>query len=57
MLAAFNLQHIDLTNDGLKNYNVDEMIEDYPIFCKLEKEEIKRFINGMKTSNKSNIGI
>ena len=57
MLAAFNLQHIDLTNDDLKKYNVDEMIEDYPIFCKLEKEEIKRFINRMKISNKSNIGL
>ena len=57
MLAAFNLQHIDLTNDDLKKYNVDEMIEDYPIFCKLEKEEIKRFTNGMKISKKSNIGI
>ena len=41
----------------MKKYNVDEMVEDYPIFCKLEKEEIKRFINGMKMSNKSNIGI
>jgi hypothetical protein len=57
MLAAFNLQHIDLTNDDLKKYNVEEMMEDYPIFCKLEKEEIKRFTNGMKIPNKSNIGI
>ena len=57
MLAAFNLQHLNHKDDKLKSYNIEEMKRDYPIFCKLEKEEIKRFINGMKISNKSNIGI
>ena len=57
LLAAFNLQHIDLTTEEYKKYNVNEMIKDYPIFCNLEKEEIQRFLDGLKTRHNSTIGI
>ncbi len=45
MLSAFNLQHIKLesivTED--KDYDIEQMHADYPIFCKLEAAEQKRF--------------
>lgn len=57
MLAAFNLQHIDLTNEEYKQYNVNEMELDYPIYCKLEKEETQRFLKGLKQRHSATIGI
>ena len=57
MLAAFNLQHIDLTNEEYKQYNINEMKTDYPIYCKLEKEEKQRFLKGLKQRHSATIGI
>ena len=57
LLAAFNLQHIDLTTEEFKKYDVNEMVKDYPIFCNLEKEEIQRFLDGLKKRHNSTIGI
>lgn len=56
MLAAFNLQHLNYEDGELKSYNVEEMEKDYPTFCRLEKEEIKRYTSGQKTSHKSTVG-
>ena len=45
MLSAFNLQHIKLESIGTENreYNIEQMYADYPIFCKLEAAEQERF--------------
>lgn len=56
MLAAFNLQHLNYESENLKDYNVNEMNLDYPIFCRLESEEIARYKNGQKPSHKSTVG-
>lgn len=56
MLAAFNLQHLNYKDDKLKNYNIDEMEKDYPIFCRLEKMEIDKFINKQKKSHSCTVG-
>ena len=56
LLAAFNLQHLNYNDETLKNYNIKEMKQDYPIFCKLEKFEINKFVKRQKKSNKSTVG-
>ena len=43
MLSAFNLQHIVLQNKELKEYDIEQMEADYPIFCRLENTELERF--------------
>lgn len=43
MLSAFNLQHIILQSKELKEYDIEQMEADYPIFCRLEKTELERF--------------
>lgn len=45
MLSAFNLQHIRQESIGTedKDYNIEQMQADYPIFCKLETAELERF--------------
>ena len=40
MLSAFNLQHI---GQELKEYDIEQMQADYPIFCRLETAEQERF--------------
>ena len=37
LIAAFNLQHIDYSKD--RTYHIEAMEKDYPIFCKLEKDQ------------------
>lgn len=41
MLAAFNLQH--LRTDSTKEYDVEQMEADYPVFCNLEEKGIAQF--------------
>ena len=45
MLSAFNLQHIKLESIGTddKEYDIEQMQADYPIFCQLETAEQERF--------------
>lgn len=43
MLSAFNLQHIVLQSKELKEYDIEQMNADYPIFCRLESAEQERF--------------
>ena len=49
MLSAFNLQHAYLKTEGrntektVKNYDIEQMNADYPIFCRLEAAEQERF--------------
>lgn len=45
MLSAFNLQHIRLKSIGTeeREYDIEQMQADYPIFCKLETVEQERF--------------
>ena len=40
MLAAFNLQHL---KGEVKDYDIEQMDVDYPIFCKLEEKGIAQF--------------
>ena len=45
MISAFNLQHIKLESIGteVKEYDIEQMQADYPIFCQLEAAEQERF--------------
>ena len=45
MISAFNLQHIKLESIGTddKEYDIEQMQADYPIFCQLEAAEQQRF--------------
>ena len=43
MLAAFNLQHLRPDSEELKDYDIEQMEVDYPIFCKLEEKGIAQF--------------
>ncbi len=45
MLSAFNLQHIKLESIGTedKEYDIEQMQADYPVFCQLETAEQQRF--------------
>ena len=45
MISAFNLQHIRQESIGTedKEYDIEQMQADYPIFCKLEAVEQERF--------------
>ena len=40
MLAAFNLQHL---KEEVKDYDIEQMDVDYPLFCKLEEKGIAQF--------------
>ena len=44
LLAAFNLQHLHAVSDENKKYDIEQMQADYPIFCRLEKTELARFM-------------
>ena len=56
MLSAFNLQHLNIKGDLTKDYNVKDMIEDYPTFCKLESKELDLYIKGEKKNERTSIG-
>lgn len=43
MLSAFNLQHLRTNSEELKDYDIEQMEADYPIFCKLEEKGIVQF--------------
>lgn len=43
ILSAFNLQHLRTESEELKDYDIEQMKVDYPIFCKLEEEGIAQF--------------
>ncbi len=43
MLAAFNLQHLRPGSNENKDYYIEQMQADYPIFCRLEIAEQERF--------------
>ncbi len=43
MLSAFNLQHLRTDSEELKDYDIEQMEVDYPIFCKLEEQGIALF--------------
>lgn len=40
ILSAFNLQHLKVDSKELKEYDIEQMEIDYPIYCKLEEKEI-----------------
>ena len=42
MMAAFNLQHFRA--DSSEDYDIKQMILDYPVFCKLEEQGIANYI-------------
>ena len=42
MLSAFNLQHLDLTSEQLKEYDIESMKKDYDHFIELEQNAIKK---------------
>lgn len=46
MLSAFNLQHLRTNSEELKDYDIEQMEADYPIFCKLEEKGIVHFKDG-----------
>lgn len=56
MLAAFNLQHLDTTSKEFKAYDREQMKSDYPRFCKLEREELDRYLQGKKKNDRRTIG-
>lgn len=43
ILSAFNLQHINPKSKEFKEYDIEKMKADYPIFCRLETAEQERF--------------
>ena len=43
MLSAFNLQHLRTNSEELKDYDIEQMEADYPVFCKLEEKGIAQF--------------
>lgn len=43
MLSAFNLQHLRIDSSAPKDYDIEQMEIDYPVFCKLEKKGIALF--------------
>lgn len=55
LLSAFNLQHVSTEDGELKKYNIEQMKDDYPVFCKLEREELDRYLQGDKKNDKSTI--
>lgn len=56
MLAAFNLQHLNVENGELKEYNIKQMESDYPNFCAQEREELNRYIREEKKNDRTTIG-
>ena len=56
MLAAFNLQHLNVENGELKDYNIEQMKSDYPNFCAHEREELNRYIREEKKNDRTTIG-
>lgn len=55
LLAAFNLQHLEIDDKELKKYDRKAMEDDYATFCLLEREELDRYIKGEKKNDKSTI--
>lgn len=43
MLSAFNLQHLRTESEEVKDYDINQMEVDYPIFCVLEQKGIAQF--------------
>lgn len=43
MMSAFNLQHLRTDSEEVKDYDIDQMEVDYPIFCVLEQKGIAQF--------------
>ncbi|MBR1652159.1 MAG: hypothetical protein IJ692_02065 [Alloprevotella sp.] len=43
MLSAFNLQHLRTASPEDKDYDIEQMEVDYPIFCVLEQKGIAQF--------------
>lgn len=43
MLSAFNLQHLRIESEEVKDYDIEQMEIDYPIFCALEQKGIAQF--------------
>ena len=56
MLAAFNLQHLQLDEAKTKQYDTEAMAADYERFCQLEQEEIQRYKNREKKDDRGTIG-
>ncbi len=56
MLAAFNLQHLDLDETKTKQYDTEAMAADYERFYRLEQEEIQRYKNKEKKDDRGTIG-
>lgn len=44
MLSAFNLQHLRTDSSEDKDYDIEQMKVDYPIFCVLEQKGIAQFV-------------
>lgn len=56
LMAAFNLQHLNIDDDSLKNYNVEKMQMDYPAFCQLERREMDLYLQKKKKNDRATIG-
>lgn len=56
MLAAFNLQHLNIENGELKEYDIKQMESDYPNFCAQERDELNRYIREEKKNDRTAIG-
>ena len=56
MLAAFNLQHLQLDEGKTKQYDTEAMAADYERFCQMEQEEIQRYKNKEKKDDRATIG-
>lgn len=55
LMAAFNLQHLKVESDELKDYDVESMLKDYETFCLLERKELEKYKVGIKINDKSTI--
>lgn len=56
MMAAFNLQHLNIESEELKDYDIEQMKSDYPNFCSQEREELNRYIRKEKKDERTTIG-
>lgn len=56
LMAAFNLQHLNIDGDLSKDYEVEKMQRDYPNFCRLEREEMDLYLQGKKKNERTTIG-
>lgn len=55
LIAAFNLQHLNVDGNELKDYDVESMLKDYQTFCILERAELDKYKSGIKVNDKSTI--